>query len=200
MCLDIKLYAPSDDCSNSYTSLLEVLKGKIHAIRQLIAQTGNLQSYLLKLEPMQEAGLNLHCILMFNCKHSNFSEDGIVAQLDKKLIQEAGLSAESYDLKNWNKHLRDNHHSNAVGLIKKGKGNELSLYYCWYWVYSYFFSVDQVISLNIDGYNSNDDIFKAHSNQSLMPQGALLQKDITKQITFDELLTLSKCNKSVSVR
>jgi hypothetical protein len=83
-----------------------------------------------------------------------------------------------------------------VGLIKKGKGNELSLYYCWYWVYSYFFSVDQVISLNIDGYDSNYDIFKAPSNQSLMPQGALLQKDITKQITFDELLTLSKRNKS----
>ena len=196
MCLDINLYAPSDDCSDSYTSLFKVLKGKINAIRQLIAQTGNLQSYLLKLEPMQKAGLNLHCILMFNCKHSNFSEDGIIAQLDKKMKQEAGLSAESYDLKNWNKHLRDYHHSNAVGLIKKGKGNELSLYYCWYWVYSYFFSVDQVISLNIDGYDPNGYIFKALSNQSLMPQGELLQKDITKQITFDELLTLSKRNKS----
>ncbi len=196
MCLDINLYAPSDDCSDSYTSLFKVLKGKINAIRQLIAQTGNLQSYLLKLEPMQKAGLNLHCILMFNCKHSNFSEDGIIAQLDKKMKQEAGLSAASYDLKNWNKHLRDYHHSNAVGLIKKGKGNELSLYYCWYWVYSYFFSVDQVISLNIDGYDPNGYILKALSNQSLMPQGELLQKDITKQITFDELLTLSKHNKS----
>jgi hypothetical protein len=196
MCLDINLYAPSDDFSDSYTSLFKVLKGKIDAIRQLIAQTGNLQSYLLKLEPMQEAGLNLHCILMFNCKHSNFSEDGIIAQLDKKMKQEAGLSAESYDLKNWNKHLRDYHHSNAVGLIKKGKGNELSLYYCWYWVYSYFFSVDQVISLNIDGYDANGYIFKALSNKSLMPQGALLKKDITKQITFDELLALSKRNKS----
>ncbi|WP_227509186.1 hypothetical protein [Acinetobacter johnsonii] len=196
MCLDINLYAPSDDCSDSYTSLFKVLKGKINAIRQLIAQTGNLQSYLLKLEPMQKAGINLHCILMFNCKHSNFSEDGIIAQLDKKMKQEAGLSAESYTLENWNNHLRDYHHKNAVGLIKKGKGNELSLYYCWYWVYSYFFSVDQVISLNIDGYDSNYDIFKAPSNQSLMSQGALLQKDITKQFTFNELLTLSKCNKS----
>lgn len=196
MCLDINLYVPSDDCSDSYMGLFKVLKGKIDVIRQLIALTGNLQSYLLKLEPMQEAGLNLHCILMFNCKHSNFSEDGIIAQLDKKMKQEAGLSAESYDLKNWNKHLRDYHHSNAVGLIKKGKGNELSLYYCWYWVYSYFFSVDQVISLNIDGYDPNGYIFKALSNQSLMPQGELLQKDITKQITFDELLTLSKRNKS----
>ncbi|MEG2603073.1 MAG: hypothetical protein RSA23_09360, partial [Carnobacterium sp.] len=152
--------------------------------------------YLLKLEPMQKAGLNLHCILMFNCKHSNFSEDGIIAQLHKKIKNEAGLSAESYTLENWNNHLRDYHHKNAVGLIKKGKGNEHSLYYCWYWVYSYFFSVDQVISLNIDGYDSNDDIFKAHSNKSLMPQGALLKKDITKQITFDELLALSKRNKS----
>lgn len=196
MCLDINLYAPSRDCLDSYTSLFKVLKGKIDAIHQLIAQTGNLQSYLSKLEPMQEAGLNLHCILMFNCKHSNFSEDGIIAQLDKKMKQEAGLSAESYDLKNWNKHLRDYHHSNAVGLIKKGKGNELSLYYCWYWVYSYFFSVDQVISLNIDDYDSNNDIFKVHSNQSLMPQGTFLQKDITKQITFDELSAHSKRNKS----
>ncbi|HIQ28834.1 MAG TPA: hypothetical protein EYH42_10125 [Sulfurovum sp.] len=196
MCLNINLYAPSDDCSNNYTSLFKLLKDKIDAIHQLIDQTENLQSYLLKLEPMQKAGLNLHCILMFNCKHSNFSEDGIIAQLHKKIKNEAGLSAESYTLENWNKHLRDYHHKNAVGLIKKGKSNEQPLYYCWYWVYSYFFSVDQVISLNIDGYNANGYIFKALSNKSLMPQGALLQKDIIKQITFDELLALSKRNKS----
>ncbi|RSZ25155.1 hypothetical protein [Acinetobacter bereziniae] len=195
MCLDIKLYASSHDCSDTYMGLFKVLKNKIDAVHQLIAQTGNLQSYLLKLEPMQEAGLNLHCILMFNCKHSNFSEDGIIAQLDKKMKQEAGLSAESYTLRNWNKHLRT-YHQNAVGLIKKGKGNEHSLYYCWYWVYSYFFSVDQVISLNIDGYDANGYFLKAHSNKSLMPQGALLQKDIIKQITFDELSALSKRNKS----
>lgn len=195
MSLDIKLYAPSDDCSDSYTSLFKVLKDKIDAVRKLIAQIENLQSYLLKLEPMQEAGLNLHCVLMFNCKHSNFSEDGIIAQLDKKIKSEAGLSAESYTLKNWNNHLRNYYHNNAVGLIKKGKGNERSLYYCWYWVYSYFFSVDQVIRLNIDGYDSNDDIFKALSNQSLMPQGALLQKDTKKQITFDELWVFFKRNK-----
>ncbi len=197
MCLDIKLYAPSDDCSDSYTSLFKVLKDKIDAVHQLIAQIENLQSYLLKLEPMQEAGLNLHCILMFNCKHSNFSEDGIIAQLDKKIKNEAGLSAESYTLKNWNNHLRNYHHNNAVGLIKKGKDNEQPLYYyCWYWVYSYFFSVDQVIRLNIDGYDSNDDIFKALSNQSLIPQGALRQKDTKRQITFDELWASSKRNKS----
>lgn len=59
-----------------------------------------------------------------------------------------------------------------------------------------FFSVDQVISLNIDDYDSNNDIFKVHSNQSLMPQGTFLQKDITKQITFDELSAHSKRNKS----
>lgn len=196
MCLDIKLYASSNDCSDTYMGLFKVLKNKIDAVHQLIAQTENLQSYLLKLEPMQKAGLNLHCILMFNCKHSNFSEDGIIAQLDKKIKSEAGLSAESYTLENWNNHLRDYHHKNAVGLIKKGKGNEHSLYYCWYWVYSYFFSVDQVISLNIDGYDPKGYIFKALSNKSLMPQGSLLQKDIAKQITFDELLTLSKRNKS----
>lgn len=196
MCLDIKLYASSHDCSDTYMGLFKVLKNKIDAVHQLIAQTENLQSYLLKLEPMQKAGLNLHCILMFNCKHSNFSEDGIIAQLDKKIKSEAGLSAESYTLENWNNHLRDYHHKNAVGLIKKGKGNEHSLYYCWYWVYSYFFSVDQVISLNIDGYDPKGYIFKALSNKSLMPQGSLLQKDIAKQITFDELLTLSKRNKS----
>lgn len=196
MCLDINLYAPSRDCLDSYTSLFKVLKDKIDAIHQLIDQTENVQSYLVKLEPMQKPGLNLHCILMFNCKHSNFSEDGIIAQLDKKIKNEAGLSAESYTLKNWNNHLRTYHHNNAVGLIKKGKANEHSLHYCWYWVYSYFFSVDQVIRLNIDGYDSNDDIFKALSNKSFMPQGALLQKNITKQITFDELLALSKRNKS----
>lgn len=196
MCLDIKLYASSHDCSDTYTGLFKVLKNKIDAVHQLIAQTENVQSYLLKLEPMQKPGLNLHCILMFNCKHSNFSEDGIIAQLDKKIKSEAGLSAESYTLENWNNHLRDYHHKNAVGLIKKGKSNEQPLYYCWYWVYSYFFSVDQVISLNIDGYDPKGYIFKALSNQSLMPQGAFLQKDITKQITFDELLTLSKRNKN----
>ncbi|OTG84467.1 hypothetical protein B9T33_01375 [Acinetobacter sp. ANC 5054] len=194
MCLDIKLFALSHNGSDSYTDLFKVLKDKIDAIRQLIDEIENLQSYLLKLEPMQEAGLNLHCILMFNCKHSNFSEDGVIAQLDKKMKNKAGLSAESYTMKNWNNHLRTYHNSAAVGLIKKG--NRPSRFNCWYWVYSYFFSVDQVISLNIDGYDRNEYMLKALSNQSLMPQEALLQKDIKKQITFDELLALSKLNKN----
>ncbi|MEN3968878.1 hypothetical protein [Acinetobacter sp. BWR-L5] len=194
MCLDIKLYAPSDDCSDSYTSLFKALKDKIDAIHQLIAQIENLQSYLFKLEPMQEAGLNLHCILMFNCKHSTFSEDGIMSQLDKKMRSQVGLSARSYTLINWNNHLRNYHASNAVGLIKKK--NIESRFNCWYWVYSYFFSVNQVIGLKIEGYAKNDYVFKKGSIGDLIANSKLQQKDVTKQITFDELLALFRSKKS----
>ncbi len=186
MCLDIKLYAPSHDCSKSYTNLYKVLKDKIDAVHQLITNIENLQSCLLKLEPMEEAGLNLHCILMFNCKHSNFSEDGIISQLNKKIKNEVGLSNGSYSIINWNNHLRKYHDANAVGLIKKQK--VVSRYSCWYWVYSYFFSVDQVIRLNIDGYDTHEYIFQAISDKPLTTQGTLLQKDAIKQVAFDELI------------
>ena len=197
MCLDIKLYTPTNDCLNSYTDLFNGLKSTIDAVRQLIAQIENLQSYLIRLEPMQEVGLNLHCILMFNCKHSKFSEDGIIAQLDKKIKTEVCLSTRSYNLINWNNHLRKYHHHNAVGLIKKGKSedDQQSLYYCWYWVYSYFFSVDQVIRLNIDGYDSHEYISMALSNHSFMIPAALLQKDVKKQVAFDELIVLAATKK-----
>ncbi|MHA3893026.1 hypothetical protein [Acinetobacter sp. GXMZU3951] len=194
MCLDIKLYAPSNDCSDSYASLFKALNDKINAVYQLIDQIENLQSYLLKLEPMQEAGLNLHCILMFNCRHANFSEDGIMSQLDKKMKSQVGLSAGSYSLTNWNNYLSKYRDPNAVGLIKKN--NIPSRFNCWYWVYSYFFSVNQVIGLNIEGLDNNDYVFKKCSISDLIPDGKSQQKDATKQITFDELLMLSKSKKS----
>lgn len=193
MCLDIKLYAPSNDCSDSYTSLFKALNDKINAVYQLIDQIENLQSYLLKLEPMQEAGLNLHCILMFNCRHANFSEDGIMSQLDKKMKSQVGLSAGSYSLTNWNNYLSKYRAHNAVGLIKKN--NIPSRFNCWYWVYSYFFSVNQVIGLNIEGLDNNDYVFKKCSISDLIPDGKSQQKDATKQITFYELLAHSKHNK-----
>lgn len=148
MCLDIKLYVPLQESSNSYDNVFKVLKDKINSVHCLLGQIENLQSYLLRLEPMQEIGINLHCVLMINCKVSNFSEDGVIAQLDKKLKSMLGFSSVNCDIKNWGNILRKYRDPKAVGLIKKN--NETSRYSCWYWVYSYFFSVDQVIGLNLE--------------------------------------------------
>lgn len=147
MCLDIKLYASFQDASKSYDNLFKLLNAKISIVHQLIGQIENLQSSLLRLEPMQEIGINLHCVLMFNCKVSNFSEDGVIAQLDKKLKRMPGFSSANYDIKNWGNILRKYRDRKATGLIKN---NEESRYSCWYWVYSYFFSVNQVIGLNLE--------------------------------------------------
>ncbi|MHA3105052.1 hypothetical protein [Acinetobacter sp. ANC 3791] len=189
LCLDIKFYAPIKDYQNSYSRLFIELKDKINAARQLILQIENLKSCLLKLEPMQEIGLNLHCILMFSCKISHVSEDGIISQLDKKLKK---LSLAGYVIKNWNDHLRSYHEANAVGLIKKN--NLQKRYHCWEWVYSYFFTVNQVIELNIEDFDSDDIVFFDASPDVYSPLlvKKLLQKNEKKEISFDEILLPSK--------
>ncbi len=187
MCLDIKLYASLQDASMSYDTLFKVLKDKISTVRQLIGQIENLQSCLLRLEPMQELGINLHCVLMFNCKGSNFSEDGIIAQLDKKLKSIPGFSSANYDIGNWGKILRKYHDTKAGGLIKKN--NEASRYSCWYWIYSYFFTVNQVIGLNLEEGKSTYEI-KPLFSHSLLPPNTLqkiLEPPVKEQISFGEM-------------
>jgi len=195
MCLDIKLYATLHDASMSYDTLFKVLKDKISTVRQLIGQIENLQSCLLRLEPMQELGINLHCVLMFNCKGSNFSEDGIIAQLDKKLKSIPGFSSANYDIGNWGKILRKYHDTKVGGLIKKN--NEESRYSCWYWIYSYFFTVNQVIGLNLEEGKSTYEI-KPLSSHSLLPPNTL-QKTLgpveKEPISFAEMQVSTKTKK-----
>jgi hypothetical protein len=83
LCLDIRLYASSSN-QQDYPELLSKFEKEINCIKQLVDQTANLVSYLLRVEPMQAVGLNLHFILMFD---GNFpiSESGIISQLELQL-------------------------------------------------------------------------------------------------------------------
>jgi hypothetical protein len=136
-CIDIQLYAPSNNYNNNYSNLFESLKYKIDSIYQLIIKIEKLQNLLLKIEPMQKIGLNLHCVLMFDYKYSNFSEDGIISQLDKKMKSTIGLSPKSYFIVNWNNFIRNYCEDSVIGLIKNKDFQSRSK--CWHWVYSYFF-------------------------------------------------------------
>ncbi len=195
MCLDIKLYVPLQESSNSYDNIFKVLEDKISIVHRLLGQIENLQSYLLRLEPMQEIGINLHCVLMINCRVSNFSEDGVIAQLDKKLKSMLGFSSANYDIRNWGKILRTYHDTKAGGLIKKN--NEVSRYSCWYWIYSYFFTVNQVIGLNLKKGKSTYEI-KPLLNYSLLPPNTLqktLEAVVKEPISFAEMQVSIKTKK-----
>ena len=157
LCLDIGLYTFSYH-EQDYSGLLSKLEGKINYIKQLVDQTANLVSYLLRVEPMQEVGLNLHFVLMFD---GNFpiSESGIISQLELQLseIPESTFTT-SYVIQNWNDSVRKFLSKHAVGLINKR--NLKARYDCWYWIYSFFYSIDQVIYLNNKGFSCTQDIVK----------------------------------------
>ena len=106
---------------------------------------------------MQAVGLNLHFILMFD---GNFpiSESGIISQLELQVSEVPELASTNYVIQNWNDGVREFVSKHAVGLIKKR--NLKARYDCWYWVYSFFYSVDQVIYLNNESFSCSQDIVK----------------------------------------
>ncbi|WP_179996241.1 hypothetical protein [Acinetobacter sp. YH16051] len=140
LCLDIRLYIPSARDQYNYEDVFHQFKDQISKIYELIDGTEDLLSCVSRLEPMQEVGLNLHCVLMFDGR-TPISPDGIISQLEKKIKQQ--IFPFNFKIINWNTTLSRFMSSKAVGEIKKK--NNKSRYDCWYWVYSYVFSVDQVI-------------------------------------------------------
>jgi hypothetical protein len=61
-------------------------------------------------------------------------------------------------IQNWNDGVREFVSKHAVGPINKR--NLKARYDCWYWVYSFFYSIDQVIYLNNEGFSCTQDIVK----------------------------------------
>ncbi|MCU4368285.1 hypothetical protein [Acinetobacter courvalinii] len=156
LCLDIRLCTSSFN-QQDYSGLLSKFEREINCIKQLVDQTANLVSYLLRVEPMQEIGLNLHFVLMFD---GNFpiSESGIISQLELQISETPELASTNYVIQNWNDGVREFVSKHAVGLINKR--NSKARYDCWYWVYSFFYSIDQVIYLNNKGFSCTQDIVK----------------------------------------
>ena len=158
LCLDIRLYTLSDN-EQDYSKLLSKFEREINRIKQLVDHMANLVSYLLRVEPMQGVGLNLHFVLMFDGGFP-ISESGIVSQLELQLREfpESVSTNINYVVQNWNISLRQFISKHAVGLIKKG--NPKARYECWYWVYSFFYSLDQVFYLSNSGFSCTQDIVK----------------------------------------
>jgi hypothetical protein len=97
------------------------------------------------LEPSQEFGFNLHLVLVLN-EDKFFSESTFIAKLKKQLISEIDIFSDRLAIQNWNEIIRKNFSKKAIGLIRNGDVPALNEN--WYWVFSYFFVVNQVFRFN----------------------------------------------------
>jgi len=146
---------------------------------------------LLRVEPMKEIGLNLHFVLMFD---GNFpiSESGIISQLELQISETPELASTNYVIQNWNDGVREFVSKHAVGLINKR--NSKARYDCWYWIYSFFYSIGQVIYLNNEGFSCTQDIVKKLANPTkpilLNLSKEQQELEVVKQTRLKDILDL----------
>lgn len=145
LCLDINIGKIESKGDGNYGQLYLDYQEKLNRILQKIDGVGSLIHYLCKLEPDQEFGFNLHLVLVLN-EDKFFSEHTFVAKLKNQLIGGIDIFSDRLIIRNWNEIIRKKFSKKAVGLIRN---NDLSaLNENWYWVFSYFFVVNQVVKFN----------------------------------------------------
>lgn len=145
LCLDINIGKAESKGDENYDQLFWDYQVKINRILQKIDGLGTLIHYLYKLGPSQEFGFNLHLVLLLN-EDKFFSEHAFVAKLKKQLIGEIDIFSDRLVIRNWNEIIRKSFSKKAVGLIRNGDLPALNEN--WYWVFSYFFVVNQVFRFN----------------------------------------------------
>ncbi|WP_335950890.1 hypothetical protein [Acinetobacter beijerinckii] len=146
LCLDINIGKIESKCDDNYDQLYLDYQEKLNRILQKIDGLNTLIHYLCKLEPSQEFGFNLHLVLVLN-EDKFFSENTFVAKLKNELSGGINILSDRLVIRNWNEIIRKNFSKKAVGLIKNGDLPALNEN--WYWVFSYFFIVNQVIKFNV---------------------------------------------------
>lgn len=145
LCLDINIGKIESKYDDNYGQLYLDYQEKINRILQEIDGLNTLIHYLYKLEPSQEFGFNLHLVLVLN-EDKFFSENTFVAKLKNKLSGKIDIFSDRLIIRNWNEIIRKNFSKKAVGLIRNS--DLVALNENWYWIFSYFFVVNQVVKFN----------------------------------------------------
>jgi len=148
-CFDVTIYRDQPKGDDEYLRLYSDYEAKIKAILQKVDGLNTLIHYLIRLEPSQEFGLNLHFVLILK-ETRYFAENTFILKLKKELADIFSILSDKYTVRNWNDVVRKHFSKKAVGLIKKR--DVAAVNESWYWIFSYFFAVEQVFKFNL-GFN-----------------------------------------------
>jgi hypothetical protein len=148
-CFDVTIHRDQPKGEDDYLKLYSDYEGKIKAILQKVDGLNTLIHYLVKLEPSQEFGINLHFVLILK-ETKHFPENTFILKFKKELAGIFSILSDKYAVRNWNDIVRKHFNKKAVGLIKKS--DVVAVNESWYWIFSYFFAVEQVFKFNL-GFN-----------------------------------------------
>ena len=150
-CFDVTIYRDQSKGEVDYLKLYLDYKEKIGKIVERISGLSTLIHCLVKLEPSQEFGLNLHFVLILK-ETKYFAENTFILKFKKELADIFSILSDKYAVRNWNDVVRKHFNKKAVGLIKKS--DVAAVNESWYWIFSYFFAVEQVLKFNL-GFNTH---------------------------------------------
>ena len=150
-CFDVTVYRGQSQDENDYLKLYLDYKDKIGKIVERISGLSTLIHCLVKLEPSQEFGLNLHFVLILK-ETKYFAENTFILKFKKELADIFSILSDKYTVRNWNDVVRKHFNKRAVGLIRKS--DVAAVNESWYWIFSFFFAVEQVLKFNL-GFNTH---------------------------------------------
>jgi hypothetical protein len=150
-CFDVTIHRDQPQGEDDYLKLYSDYEGKIKAILQKVDGLNTLIHYLVKLEPSQEFGINLHFVLILK-ETKHFPENTFILKFKKELAGIFFILSDKYTVRNWNDVVRKHFNKKAVGLIKKS--DVVAVNESWYWIFSCFFAVEQVLKFNL-GFNTH---------------------------------------------
>lgn len=150
-CFDVIIYRDQPKGEGDYLKLYSDYEDKIKAILQKVEGLNTLIHYLVKLEPSQEFGINLHFVLILK-ETKYFPENTFIIKFKKELAGIFSTLLDKYTVRNWNDVVRKHFNKKAAGFIKKS--DVVAVNESWYWIFSYFFAVEQVFKFNL-GFNSH---------------------------------------------
>ncbi|MCU4613446.1 hypothetical protein [Acinetobacter parvus] len=148
-CFDVTIHRDQPKGEDDYLKLYSDFEDKIKAILQKVDGLNTLIHYLFKLEPSQEFGINLHFVLILK-ETQHFPENTFILKFKKELAGIFSTLSDKYTVRNWNDVVRKHFNKKAVGFIKKS--DVAAVNESWYWIFSYFFAVEQVFKFNL-GFN-----------------------------------------------
>lgn len=156
LCLNIKIELSFLDKLEVQEQLIERYLSKIELVKNNILQTCKIHHILSKIELFQKIGLNLHCILVLD-EDKYFSEDTYIIKLQEQLVNYFQATCRTrITIENWNSVIRRKFSKKAVGIISRN--NHPAINECWYWVFSYYFALNQVMRFH-SGLEDNDELF-----------------------------------------
>lgn len=145
-CFDVTIYRAQPKGDDDYLRLYSDYEDKIKAILQKVDGLNTLIHYLVRLEPSQEFGINLHFVLILK-ETKCFPENTFILKFKKELAGIFSTLSDKYTVRNWNDVVRKHFNKKAVGFIKKS--DVVAVNESWYWIFSYFFAVEQVFKFNL---------------------------------------------------